>query len=186
MDAGLLIVRIVIGLLLAGHGAQKLFGWFGGYGLAGTGGWMESIGYRPGRRSAFLAGAAELGAGLLLMLGFLTPLGSAICIGVMVNAIGSVHRGKGVWATNGGFELPLLFATIATAVAFIGPGEASIDDGLGWNLAGNGWGVAFFALGFVAGFAMLASRKVEPVVDVRGDATTTISSSADVESNVNS
>src|SRR5882757_7128941 len=102
MDTGLLLLRIVVGLLLAGHGAQKLFGWFGGHGLEGTGGFFHGLGYRPGKAFAFVAGLSEFGGGLLLALGLFTPLAGAIIIGTMFNVITSVHSDKGPWAQNGG------------------------------------------------------------------------------------
>src|SRR3954454_7675468 len=82
MDTGLLLIRIVVGLLLVGHGTQKLFGWFGGHGLEGTGGFFEKLGYRPGKVWAAVAGMSETGGGLLLALGLFTPLASAMIIGV--------------------------------------------------------------------------------------------------------
>src|SRR6476660_4951695 len=98
MDLGLLIIRLVIGLLFIGHGAQKLFGWFGGYGLKGTGGWMESIGIKPGVPMAFLAGMTELLGGLLFAAGLLTPLAGIMIAGTMVMAISKVHGANGLWA----------------------------------------------------------------------------------------
>src|SRR5580765_1870434 len=95
MDLGLLILRVVVGLTLAAHGSQKLFGWFGGYGLAGTGSFLEQLGFRPGRVQAFLAGAAEAGGGLLLAAGLFTPLAAAAIVAVMFVAIVSVHWPKG-------------------------------------------------------------------------------------------
>ena len=158
MDSGLLILRVVVGLLMAGHGAQKLFGWFGGHGVAGTGAFFESLGYRPGRRMACLAGLGELGGGLLLVLGLVTPLASAAVIGVMVNAIVAVHLGKGPWATNGGWELPLIDAALVAAFAFTGPGRHSLDAALGWTLAGHGWGLAALVVGVGAAAITLSRR----------------------------
>lgn len=158
MEIGLFALRIVVGLLLAGHGAQKLFGWFGGHGLVGTGGFFESLGYRPGRPMALLGGLGEFVGGLYLAFGFLTPLGAAAVIGVMVNAIVAVHLGKGPWATNGGWELPLTNATVAGALAFTGPGRWSLDHAFDWNLAGNGWGFAAVVGGLVAAAGALYVR----------------------------
>src|SRR5215813_8709872 len=95
MDAGLLIGRLVVGTLMAAHGAQKLFGWFGGYGLAGTGRFLEQLGFRPGPRAALMAGLSEAAGGLLLALGAATPLAATLVVGVMLVAVGSVHRPKG-------------------------------------------------------------------------------------------
>lgn len=130
MDTALLLLRVVVGLLLVGHGAQKLFGWFGGYGLAGTGGFFDSIGFRPGKRLAAVAGVSEAGGGLLLALGLLTPLAGAIVVGTLLVAA-SVHLDKGLWGANGGYELALLYAVIAAVLALAGPGAASLDNALG-------------------------------------------------------
>src|SRR5436305_5609994 len=113
MAEGLFIIRALLGLLLFAHGTQKLFGWFGGHGLDGTGGFFEQIGHRPGRAMATLAGLSEVTGGLLLVLGFLTPLGAAIVIGVMLSAALSVHLPQGLWASNGGYELPLAYGAAA-------------------------------------------------------------------------
>lgn len=167
MDIGLLLVRTVVGLLLAGHGAQKLFGWFGGGGVAGTARYLESIGYRPGRRHALLAGLTEVTGGLLLAIGFLMPLACAAVIGVMVNAV-AAHWKKGVWSTQGGYEYALVLATVAAGLAFTGPGRAAVDHLLGWSLGGPGYGVGAVVLGVVSGVALVRMRRPEPpVVDVR-------------------
>src|SRR5713226_2567407 len=131
LSAALLIARLVVGLSISAHGAQKLFGWFGGYGLAGTGGFFEQLGFRPGRLFAALASVTELGAGLLIALGFLGPVGPALLLSVMIVAAVTVHWGKGFFATSNGIELPLLFATVGVALAFTGPGAYSLDALLG-------------------------------------------------------
>src|SRR5580765_1363950 len=113
VDLGLLMLRSVVGLTLAAHGTQKLFGWFGGYGLAGTGGFMEQLGFRPGRRAALMAGLSETVGGLLLALGAATPLAAALIVGVMLVATFSVHWTKGFFNHNGGYEYPLVLATAA-------------------------------------------------------------------------
>src|SRR5947199_6017965 len=110
MDAGLLVARTVFGLVMAAHGSQKLFGWFGGYGLAGTGGFFEQLGFRPGRLFAALASVSELVAGLLIALGFLGPVGPALLLSVMIVAAVTVHCGKGFFATSNGIELTVLYA----------------------------------------------------------------------------
>src|SRR4051812_22710960 len=112
-DLGLALVRFPAGLLLMGHGAQKLFGWFGGSGPAATGAMFEKVGYPRAKQMALLAGLTEFAAGGGLALGFLTPLVAAGVIGVMVNAIVSVHWRNGVWAQKGGLEYPLVLATLA-------------------------------------------------------------------------
>src|SRR3989442_10285571 len=106
MSIGILILRLVVGLTLAAHGAQKLFGWFGGYGLTGTGGFLEQLGFVPGRRHALFAGLAETGAGLLLALGLATPAAAAVALSVMVVAGVSAHASKGFFAHHGGYEDP--------------------------------------------------------------------------------
>jgi putative oxidoreductase len=161
MDAGLLIVRMVAGLVMAAHGAQKTFGWFGGYGLAGTGGFMESLGFRPGRFFAAAAAGTEIAGGLLLALGFLGPLGPALIISVMIVAIATVHWANGLFAANNGYELPLLNATTAAAIALIGNGAYSLDAllGLSWP-AEVVWVV--LGLGMLGAFANLATRKTVP------------------------
>src|SRR5205809_2412489 len=102
MDFGLLVARLVFGALIAAHGSQKLFGWFGGYGIAGTGGFFESLGFRPGRAFATLAGAGELLGGVLTAAGFLGPVGPALMLSVMIVAAGSVHWHHGLFAANNG------------------------------------------------------------------------------------
>src|SRR5438874_9317883 len=113
MNLGLLILRVVVGGLIVGHGTQKLFGWFGGHGLDGTGGFFESVGHRPGRQMALMAGLSEAGGASLLILGLFTPLGCAMIIGTMIVAAVSVHWQNGPWATNGGYELPMTNALVA-------------------------------------------------------------------------
>src|SRR5215213_7846155 len=100
MDLGRTALRFVVGPLFVGHGTQKLFGSFGGHGLEGTGGFFESLGLRPGRRHATGAGVAELGGGVLLTLGALTPLAAAAISGVTVTAIRKVHLKNGPWVSE--------------------------------------------------------------------------------------
>lgn len=128
---GVLIVRLVVGGLLAGHGAQKLFGAFGGQGLDRTAGWLESLRLRPGDTWARLAGSSELGGGILTMLGFLNPLGPIAGIGAMAMAWAKVHMDKPMWVTKGGPELPLTNIAVLSAITIAGPGRLSIDGLLG-------------------------------------------------------
>jgi putative oxidoreductase len=162
MELGLLIVRLVVGTTIAAHGAQKLLGWFGGYGIAGTGAFFEQLGFRPGRLHAALAGIAETAGGLLLAAGLFTPLAAAAVIGVMVVAVGSAHWGKGFFLQTGGFEYALVLAAGALAVAFTGPGAISLDRALGIAWAGASWGFAALLLGLVCGAAELLARKAAP------------------------
>src|SRR5829696_6772529 len=126
-DFARLILRLTVGLLMAGHGAQKLFGWFGGHGLEGTGGWLESLGLRPGKQWALLAGLSEFGGGLLTALGFLNPLGPLGTIGAMVMATVKAHKGKPIWVTAGGAELPVVNIAASLALGLAGPGKFSVD-----------------------------------------------------------
>jgi len=131
MDTGLLIARLILGLGLAAHGAQKLFGWFGGYGLKGTGGFFEGLGFRPGALFAAAAGLGELGGGLLTAAGFLGPVGPALIIVVMLVAMVTVHWKNGFFAGKNGIELALMNSAGLLAIAFAGPGAYSLDRVLG-------------------------------------------------------
>lgn len=122
MDLGLLIIRLVIGLTFAAHGTQKLFGWFGGYGLKGTGGWLDSIGVKPGVLMALLAGLGELVGGLLFAAGVGTWIGAILIAFTMLIAIVKVHGQNGYWATSNGYEYNLALIAVAIGVALIGPG----------------------------------------------------------------
>jgi putative oxidoreductase len=168
MPEGLFIIRLALGAFLFAHGTQKLFGWYGGYGLDGTGGFFESVGHKPGRQMAMVAGLSEAGGAALLILGLFTPLASAMIIGTMIVASVSVHAKNGPWATNGGYELPLTNALVAAGLAFTGAGGWSLDSALHtpWN---RGWGAGLLALcvaGIAAGIA-LARRTA--VVDSDSD-----------------
>lgn len=158
MDIGLLILRLVVGALFIGHGTQKLFGWFEGGGPQGTGQFYQGLGFRPGLPMAVLGGVSEAGGGTLLVLGLLTPLGAAAIIGMMVTAGVAVHAKNGVWNTNGGFELPLVFGTAAATLVFTGPGRYSLDRAVGWDLDGVAYGIGAVALGVVAALVVLERR----------------------------
>lgn len=127
LNIGLLLIRLVIGLLFIGHGAQKLFGWFGGYGLKGTGGWFDSIGMKPGFTMALLAGLAEFFGGVLFVLGLLTPLAGIIIAASMVIAIVKVHGPNGLWSTANGYEYNLTLLAVSIGVALAGPGQYALD-----------------------------------------------------------
>jgi putative oxidoreductase len=126
-DLGLLVMRVVTGGLLAGHGAQKLFGAFGGPGVEGTAGMMEQMGVRPTHFWAQAAGACEFFGGLFSALGFMHPLGPLMTLGPMGVAIRKVHWGKPIWVTSGGAELPVINVTAATTQLIAGPGIFSLD-----------------------------------------------------------
>ena len=163
MDIALLVLRVVVGLFFIGHGAQKLFGSFGGHGLAGTAGFFDSIGMGPGRRNALAAGWAELIGGALLFLGLLTPLGSTLIIAVMLVAIASVHAKNGPWVTDGGWEYNAVLIAIAFALAGAGPGDVSIDGLIGWSadITGTGWAFAALAAGMLGAAGALSSSRGE-------------------------
>jgi putative oxidoreductase len=131
MDTGLLVARLILGLALAAHGAQKLFGWFGGYGLKGTGSYFEGLGFRPGMLFAGAAGFAEFVGGLLTAAGLLGPVGPALIIVVMLVGMVTVHWKNGFFAGKNGIELTLMNTAGALAIAFAGPGAFSLDRVLG-------------------------------------------------------
>jgi putative oxidoreductase len=129
-----LVLRVTLGGLLAGHGAQKLFGHFNGPDIEGTSGFMEMLGLKPGRPWAYLAGLSEFGGGALTALGFLNPVGPLGVIGAMAMATMTAHRGNPIWATEGGAELPVTNIAAATALMLNGPGKYSLDRALGIRL----------------------------------------------------
>ncbi|BCM66537.1 MULTISPECIES: DoxX family membrane protein [Streptomyces] len=136
-DVGLLLLRLGTGGVLAAHGAQKLFGWFGGHGLEGTGQFMESVGYAPGRASALAAGLAEAGGGTLLALGLATPAAGAAAAGGMAGA-SAVHVPNGFFAQEGGYEHAATLGLAAAGLAVTGPGRLSLDHALG-HVLDRGW-----------------------------------------------
>ncbi len=161
MELGLFLLHVVPGVLLMGHGAQKLFGWFGGHGPAGTGQFMETMGMRPGRPMALAAGFNEFAGGLLLALGLLIPLAAVLIASTMLVAALTAHRGKGIWNSNGGSELPLLFALTPVALAFNGAGRWSLDHALGWGaeLSGLGWGLGVLALAALGAVTIVGAAR---------------------------
>jgi putative oxidoreductase len=163
VNLGLLILRVVLGMLLVGHGTQKLFGWWGGHGRRGTGMFFHDIGHRPGVVMATVAGMSEAGGGLLLALGFLSPLGSAIVIGVMLVAA-STHAHNGLWSQNGGFELPAFYAVNAAALACTGPGRFSIDEALGWADNSHWWPYALLAITLGVAMATLTITRARTLL----------------------
>jgi putative oxidoreductase len=144
-DFGLLLLRLTFGLLMAGHGSQKLFGLFGGLGLTATGRGFDSLGYRPGKVFAVIGGLSEFLGGLGLAAGLLTPLAAAALIGVMINAMVTVTAAHGLWETDGGVEYSVGIAVVALAVAAVGPGLLALDRFFPWGT--GGWAEAACALG---------------------------------------
>jgi putative oxidoreductase len=148
MRVARLILRVLIGVLFIGHGTQKLFGWFGGHGLEGTGQAFDSMGLRPGRRSALAAGTAETGGGALMIAGMATPLAAAALIGTMITAIRTVHLKNGLWAGKGGYEYNVVVIASLLDLVEDGPGPLSVDETTG-RFTGTGWAL----LALVAGAA---------------------------------
>ncbi|HEU5045219.1 MAG TPA: DoxX family protein [Nocardioidaceae bacterium] len=154
-----LVARLIIGILFIGHGTQKLKGWFGGPGIEGTTGMMESLDLHPPRRHAMAAGVAETAGGALLAAGLLTPLASASLIGVMITAIRTVHAPKGLWSTQGGYEYNLVLIAALLALAEEGPGNLSLDNALGLRTSGVPWSLGALALGTAASIATVETGR---------------------------
>jgi putative oxidoreductase len=159
MDIGLLLLRLTAGLTVAAHGAQKLFGWFDGLGLDDTANFFAALGFAPGRRHALLAAFVEIGAGLFLTLGLVTPFPAAAIMSMMLVGAVSVHVKNGFFAQNGGYEYALLVAVVALALAFTGPGSLSLDALLGHYLSGAFWGVAALLIGIIGAVLPLMQRR---------------------------
>ncbi len=162
MKIGRLILRLVVGGYFFGHGTQKLFGWFGGYGPEGTGQFFESLGLRPGKRHAIAAGAAEAGGGTLLVLGAATPLASTALIATMLTAIHRVHLKNGPWVTDQGYEYNLVLIAAAAALAETGPGSPSIDAARGSQMHGPKWAVLSLLLGALGAIGAKAVADAAP------------------------
>jgi putative oxidoreductase len=166
MSVGMLLLRIVVGTLFIGHGTRKLFGWFGGGGRQGTAEFVGSLGYYPPATMAIVLGVAETVGGVLLLVGLLTPVGTALIVGVMVSAVLVVHAPKGVWNTNGGAELPVVYI-VASLAAALAPGRYSLDHafGIAWN--GRVAAVAALGVGIIVAVGLVVRRDV-----VRAEAAT--------------
>jgi putative oxidoreductase len=162
MDLALLVLRVVVGLLFAGHGAQKLFGAFGGGGLEGTTGMFDNIGLRPGWLHARAAGTAEFAGGLLLAAGLFTPFAAAALIAVMTAAVITVHGSNGIWNTQRGYEFNLVMAAAVFALAGAGAGTWSLDHVFGFDLNGAAWAIGALVVGAIGGLgAVLSGRTYE-------------------------
>ena len=157
MSVGRLATRALIGGLFVGHGTQKLFGWFGGPGRAGTEGMMESLQMRPAKVHALAAGATEAVGGALLVAGLATPAAAAALTGVMTTAIKKVHLANGPWAANGGWEYNAVLIGALVALAETGPGELSLDHALGTQRCGPVWALGALATGVAAAALTMAA-----------------------------
>jgi putative oxidoreductase len=169
---GLLLLRVVAGSTMAGHGSQKMFGAFGGSGLRGTAAGFASLRFRAPLFFALAAACSELGGGLLLALGLVTPVAAAAIVVVMTNAVATVHGRNGFWNEKGGFELNLLLATVAVGLAATGPGRFSLDRWLHWddNLSGLWWALAAFGAALLVSLLTLTlgrSRAQRPAARLR-------------------
>lgn len=154
-DIGLLALRLILALLLAGHATQKLFGWFRGRGLRGTAALFEADGLRPGTVMVAAAGLSELAAAGLLAAGLAVPLAAAMTIGAMAVAISTLWP-KGLWAHLGGYEVPLTYACVAACLAATGPGAWSIDRLWPFPAHGPWWAVAAVGVGAIAASPLIA------------------------------
>jgi putative oxidoreductase len=156
-DLGLLLLRLGTGGVLAAHGAQKLFGWFGGHGLEGTGAFMESVGYTPGKASATASGLAETGGGALLALGLATPAAGAAAAGAMAGAT-AVQAPNGFFNAEGGYEYAATLGLAAAGLAVTGPGRLSLDHALG-HVLDRGWMVPSALAGTAAVTALVVGAR---------------------------
>lgn len=169
-SVGLLILRVVVGVIFAAHGAQKAFGWWSGPGYAGWTAAIERMGFRPPALWALLSTAAEAGAGLLLVLGLLTPLAAAALIAQATVMVIAVHLPKGFWNKAGGIEFPVTLFAAAAALLASGPGSISIDAGLGIAYPG----ALRLALGVVAIAGALLAIGITRLRPATGPATSSV------------
>ena len=162
MEVALLALRLVVGLTFAAHGAQKLFGVFGGGGITGTAGAFDQIGLRPIKLQAWVAAVAEFVGGLLIAVGLATPFAAAALIGVMTAAVLSVHLPYGFFNTSNGYEYNLVLAVAVFALAGVGPGDWSLDNTLDIDLAGTGWALGALGAGVVGGVSAVVIGRLVP------------------------
>lgn len=164
MEYGILLLRIVVGALVAAHGTRRLFGWFGGRGRTGTVDYFASLGYRAPSLAWLLVGLAEAAGGLLLALGLATPLAALLIAVVALSAIAVARWRRGLFVAHGGFELDVVLVTVVTAVAVTGPGRISLDRAIGWDdrISGVQWGAGMLALAIVLAFFAATLGRARP------------------------
>jgi len=162
IDVGLFLVHVVIGSFFLAHGAQHALGLLGGGGISGTGQYMESVGLRHGRFAAGIAGGSELVGGALLVLGLATPLAAALLAATMLVAARTDHRGKGFWIYAGGAEYVLTNAIVVVGLAFNGAGHWSLDNAIGWDVAGLWWGVGTAVAAVIGAASSLVLLRSQP------------------------
>ena len=160
MDIALLALRLVVGVAFAAHGAQKLFGAFGGPGIRGTAGMFEQIGLRPGRLHAWASGLAECAGGVLIAVGLLTPFAAAALIAVMTAAVLTVHVRNGFFNTSNGFEYNLVLVAAVFALAGVGAGDWSLDNAFGLDLNGAAWALGALGVGILGGLGAILSARL--------------------------
>lgn len=165
MTLGLALLRALLGGLFVGHGAQKALGKFGGYGPDGTGQFFETLGLKPGKQMALAAGGSEMVGGGLLALGLATPVACSLLTGTMSTAVWTVHREKGPWVTDGGWEYNAVLIAAFFVLTDVGPGRLSLDHALGYDRKGPGWALAQLALGVGSTAAVLQLSKGQPSGD---------------------
>src|SRR5436305_14495761 len=180
MEYGMILLRVVAGLALAAHGSQKLFGSFGGSGLAGTRKFFAGLGFRTPLAMAFIAGLSELGGGLLFAFGLVTPFAALAITVVMLNAIGTVHWKKGFFNSAGGFEYNLLIIATAVAVTATGPSRFSLDHAFGWagSISGPWWALAIVVLAPMIAVVTLTLRRQSQAPQPSDEPSTTSAPSA--------
>jgi putative oxidoreductase len=161
-NIGLLILRVTLGLVMAGHGAQKLFGWWGGEGIAGFGGWLESMGMRPARAWAVLAALIEFVGGLAVAVGLVTPIAALLLAGTLLVAILLAHLPNGFWNASGGYEYPLVLVASLVAISLTGPGFYSIDDVFGITFPEPVTWLIVAVIAAVGGAAAFARSQMRP------------------------
>jgi putative oxidoreductase len=177
---GRLIARLIIGGLFFGHGAQKLFGWFGGPGPEGTEAMMDSLGLKPAKENALAASWAETAGGAMLVLGAFTPLAAAALTGSMITAIRKVHLPNGLWATNSGYEYNLALIAALAALIDGGPGSPSIDKALGIHCTGPRWTLATLAAGAAGSTIVIEMGKRADAEEQQADSSSAAATEAAV------